>query len=82
MLVPLLNAPLCQCFVRRAASPSSLNDPLDGDIQAFLTEEDQLHTYDDLTKVNPVTPTTGNANGNHPIPYGQDVADLRARQEL
>eukprot|EP00066_Takifugu_rubripes_P020053 XP_011609319.1 PREDICTED: unconventional myosin-XIX [Takifugu rubripes] len=46
------------CFVRRAASPSSLNDPLDGDIQAFLTEEDQLHTYDDLTKVNPVTPTT------------------------
>lgn len=37
----------------------SLNDSLDGEIQAFLTDEDQLHTYDDLTKVNPVTPTTG-----------------------
>uniref|UniRef100_A0A672G6Z8 Myosin motor domain-containing protein n=1 Tax=Salarias fasciatus TaxID=181472 RepID=A0A672G6Z8_SALFA len=36
----------------------SLNDSLQGEIQAFLTDEDQLHTYDDLTKVNPVTPTT------------------------
>ncbi|XP_030009902.1 unconventional myosin-XIX [Sphaeramia orbicularis] len=36
----------------------SMNDPLDGDVQAFLTDEEQLHTYDDLTKVNPVTPTT------------------------
>uniref|UniRef100_H3CT18 Myosin XIX n=1 Tax=Tetraodon nigroviridis TaxID=99883 RepID=H3CT18_TETNG len=35
-----------------------LNDSLEGDIRAFLTEEDQLHTYDDLTKVNPVTPST------------------------
>uniref|UniRef100_A0A673AYI7 Myosin XIX n=1 Tax=Sphaeramia orbicularis TaxID=375764 RepID=A0A673AYI7_9TELE len=35
-----------------------MNDPLDGDVQAFLTDEEQLHTYDDLTKVNPVTPTT------------------------
>uniref|UniRef100_UPI0037E7970E unconventional myosin-XIX n=1 Tax=Semicossyphus pulcher TaxID=241346 RepID=UPI0037E7970E len=36
----------------------SLNESLEGEIQAFLTDEDQLHTYDDLTKVNPVTPTT------------------------
>ncbi|XP_034539617.1 unconventional myosin-XIX [Notolabrus celidotus] len=36
----------------------SLNESLNGEIQAFLTDEDQLHTYDDLTKVNPVTPTT------------------------
>ncbi|XP_071386013.1 unconventional myosin-XIX [Centroberyx affinis] len=36
----------------------SLNDSLEGEIQAFLVDEDQLHTYDDLTKVNPVTPTT------------------------
>ncbi|XP_028277851.1 unconventional myosin-XIX [Parambassis ranga] len=36
----------------------SLNDSLEGEVQAFLTDEDQLHTYDDLTKVNPVTPTT------------------------
>uniref|UniRef100_A0A3Q3W5E4 Myosin motor domain-containing protein n=1 Tax=Mola mola TaxID=94237 RepID=A0A3Q3W5E4_MOLML len=31
---------------------------LEGEIRAFLTDEDQLHTYEDLTKVNPVTPTT------------------------
>ncbi|XP_060912196.1 unconventional myosin-XIX [Labrus mixtus] len=36
----------------------SLNESLNGEVQAFLTDEDQLHTYDDLTKVNPVTPTT------------------------
>uniref|UniRef100_A0A8C4ZJ21 Myosin XIX n=1 Tax=Gadus morhua TaxID=8049 RepID=A0A8C4ZJ21_GADMO len=30
----------------------------EGDLRAFLIDEDQLHTYDDLTKVNPVTPTT------------------------
>lgn len=39
-------------------SPQSLNDSLDGDVRSFLTDEDQLHTFDDLTKVNPVTPTT------------------------
>lgn len=50
-------------FARRAASPSPLNDSPEGDIQAFLTEEDRLHTCDDLTKVNPVTPTTGTAAG-------------------
>ncbi|KAM6911871.1 unconventional myosin-XIX isoform 2-T2 [Lycodopsis pacificus] len=40
------------------SAPSSLNDSLEGEIQAFLIDEDQLHTYDDLTKVNPVTPST------------------------
>lgn len=40
-----------------SAQPS-LDDSLEGDVRAFLTDEDQLHTYDDLTKVNPVTPTT------------------------
>ncbi|XP_068187306.1 unconventional myosin-XIX [Antennarius striatus] len=46
-------------FNQRVHVPqSSLNDSLEGEIQAFLTDEDQLHTYDDLTKVNPVTPTT------------------------
>lgn len=39
-------------------SPRFLNDSLQGEVQAFLTDEDQLHTFDDLTKVNPVTPTT------------------------
>ncbi|KAJ7997386.1 hypothetical protein DPEC_G00228450 [Dallia pectoralis] len=36
----------------------SLKDSLDGELRGFLTDEGQLHTYDDLTKVNPVTPTT------------------------
>ncbi|XP_055054140.2 unconventional myosin-XIX isoform X1 [Misgurnus anguillicaudatus] len=36
----------------------SLNDSLEGDIKDFLINESELHTYDDLTKVNPVTPTT------------------------
>lgn len=46
-------------FVQKVHSPHpSLNDSLEGEVQAFLTDEDQLHTYDDLTKVNPVTPTT------------------------
>ncbi|XP_041865157.1 unconventional myosin-XIX isoform X2 [Melanotaenia boesemani] len=40
------------------SSHPSLNDSLEGEVQAFLIDEDQLHTYDDLTKVNPVTPTT------------------------
>ncbi|XP_070773245.1 unconventional myosin-XIX [Enoplosus armatus] len=44
---------------QKARSPHpSLNDSLEGEVQAFLTDEDLLHTYDDLTKVNPVTPTT------------------------
>ncbi|XP_037543368.1 unconventional myosin-XIX [Nematolebias whitei] len=46
-------------FIQKVHCPHPhLNDSLDGEIQAFLTDEDQLHTYDDLTKVNPVTPTT------------------------
>ncbi|MBN3308374.1 MYO19 protein, partial [Amia calva] len=36
----------------------SLNDCLDGEVKAFLIDEGELHTYDDLTKVNPVTTTT------------------------
>ncbi|KAL0994796.1 hypothetical protein UPYG_G00127270 [Umbra pygmaea] len=40
------------------ADRTSLNDSLDGEVKAFLIDEGQLHTYDDLTKVNPVNPTT------------------------
>ncbi|XP_048093449.1 unconventional myosin-XIX isoform X2 [Alosa alosa] len=40
------------------ARRKSLNDSLEGEVRAFLINEDELHTYDDLTKVNPVTPTT------------------------
>ncbi|KAK7172492.1 hypothetical protein R3I93_002564 [Phoxinus phoxinus] len=35
-----------------------LNDSLEVDIRDFLINEAELHTYDDLTKVNPVTPST------------------------
>ncbi|XP_049896083.1 unconventional myosin-XIX [Epinephelus moara] len=46
-------------FVQKVHTPHpSLNDSLEGEIQAFLIDEDQLHTCDDLTKVNPVTPST------------------------
>ncbi|XP_050965542.1 unconventional myosin-XIX isoform X1 [Labeo rohita] len=37
---------------------NSFNDSLEGDIRDFLINEAELHTYDDLTKVNPVTPST------------------------
>ncbi|XP_072302729.1 unconventional myosin-XIX isoform X2 [Eucyclogobius newberryi] len=43
---------------KRHGMETSLNDSLDEDVRFFLTDEDQLHTYDDLTKVNPVTPST------------------------
>uniref|UniRef100_A0AAX7SEP1 Myosin motor domain-containing protein n=1 Tax=Astatotilapia calliptera TaxID=8154 RepID=A0AAX7SEP1_ASTCA len=43
---------------RNGGATRSLNDSLEGEIQAFLIDEDQLYTYDDLTKVNPVTPAT------------------------
>nr|XP_057942907.1 unconventional myosin-XIX isoform X2 [Doryrhamphus excisus] len=41
------------------SSDGRLNESLEDEMIAFLADdEDQLHTYDDLTKVNPVTPTT------------------------
>uniref|UniRef100_A0A672QZD4 Unconventional myosin-XIX-like n=1 Tax=Sinocyclocheilus grahami TaxID=75366 RepID=A0A672QZD4_SINGR len=36
----------------------SFIDSLEEDIRDFLINEAELHTYDDLTKVNPVTPST------------------------
>ncbi|XP_023818383.1 unconventional myosin-XIX isoform X2 [Oryzias latipes] len=46
-------------LVQKSVSPqTSLNDSLEGEVREFLTDESQLHTFDDLTKVNPVTPTT------------------------
>ncbi|XP_017268019.1 unconventional myosin-XIX isoform X2 [Kryptolebias marmoratus] len=51
--------PTVKGFIQKVHCPHPLlNDSLEGEIQAFLIDEDQLHTYDDLTKVNPVTPTT------------------------
>ncbi|KAL2095062.1 hypothetical protein ACEWY4_009781 [Coilia grayii] len=43
---------------RVQARRKSLNDSLEGEVRDFLINEGELHTYDDLTKVNPVTPTT------------------------
>uniref|UniRef100_A0A3P9GZR8 Myosin motor domain-containing protein n=1 Tax=Oryzias latipes TaxID=8090 RepID=A0A3P9GZR8_ORYLA len=46
-------------LVLKSVSPqTSLNDSLEGEVREFLTDESQLHAFDDLTKVNPVTPTT------------------------
>ncbi|KAG7483744.1 hypothetical protein MATL_G00041590 [Megalops atlanticus] len=46
-------------FKEKIQSPRpSLDDSLEADVRAFLIDEGLLHIYDDLTKVNPVTPTT------------------------
>ncbi|XP_030041845.1 unconventional myosin-XIX [Microcaecilia unicolor] len=39
-------------------NPSCLNEPYEEKLKAFLSDEDKLHLFDDLTKVNPVTTTT------------------------
>nr|XP_014343082.1 PREDICTED: unconventional myosin-XIX isoform X2 [Latimeria chalumnae] len=41
-----------------AAPCTILNDSFEEEVKAFLIAEDQLHQYDDLTKVNPVTTKT------------------------
>ncbi|XP_078535922.1 unconventional myosin-XIX isoform X2 [Lissotriton helveticus] len=37
---------------------TNLNDSLEDEVKAFLIEEDKLHQFDDLTKVNPVNTAT------------------------
>ncbi|NXY49663.1 MYO19 protein, partial [Ceuthmochares aereus] len=37
---------------------NDLNESFEEDVRAFLSDEEKLHLYDDLTKVNPVTTTT------------------------
>lgn len=36
-----------------------MNESFEEEVRAFLSDEEQLHLFDDLTKVNPVTTTTG-----------------------
>ncbi|XP_067864269.1 unconventional myosin-XIX isoform X2 [Heptranchias perlo] len=43
---------------QKASDHTTLNHILEEEIKAFLINEDQLHQFDDLTKVNPVTTTT------------------------
>ncbi|KYO32202.1 unconventional myosin-XIX [Alligator mississippiensis] len=38
--------------------PNDLSDSFEEEVKAFLSDEDTLHLFDDLTKVNPVTTTT------------------------
>ncbi|KAK6473407.1 unconventional myosin-XIX-like [Huso huso] len=45
-------------FKKQAQSHHTTLDLLEGEVKAFLIDEDELHTFDDLTKVNPVTSTT------------------------
>ncbi|XP_057677639.1 unconventional myosin-XIX isoform X3 [Corythoichthys intestinalis] len=48
-----------QGSLQKLSSKDRLNDSMEDEILAFLIDDEaQLHTYDDLTKVNPVTPTT------------------------
>lgn len=44
---------------RDPAIQNELNDSFKEEVKAFLSDEDKLHLLDDLTKVNPVTTTTG-----------------------
>lgn len=39
---------------------NDLNESFEEEVRAFLSDEEKLHLFDDLTKVNPVTTTTGN----------------------
>lgn len=38
---------------------NDLSESLEEEVRAFLSDEEKLHLIDDLTKVNPVTTTTG-----------------------
>ncbi|KAM9788989.1 unconventional myosin-XIX [Neosynchiropus ocellatus] len=49
---------LYSIYFQGKRSIQKFSDSLEEDVDAFLTDEDQLHTFNDLTKVNPVTPTT------------------------
>ncbi|KAM4797181.1 unconventional myosin-XIX [Rhinophrynus dorsalis] len=42
----------------KSSSQVNLNESFEEEVKAFLIDEKQLHLYDDLTKVNPVTTTT------------------------
>ncbi|NWV09393.1 MYO19 protein, partial [Ptilonorhynchus violaceus] len=37
---------------------NDLSEPFEEEVRAFLSDEEKLHLFDDLTKVNPVTTTT------------------------
>ncbi|KAM4702387.1 unconventional myosin-XIX isoform 2-T2 [Discoglossus pictus] len=43
---------------KKSAKHVDLNESFEEEVKAFLIDEKQLHLYDDLTKVNPVTTTT------------------------
>lgn len=42
---------------------NDLSESFGEEVRAFLSDEEKLHLFDDLTKVNPVTTTTGNQPG-------------------
>ncbi|PIO27610.1 hypothetical protein AB205_0058920, partial [Aquarana catesbeiana] len=44
--------------LRKPSIPVNLNESFGEEINAFLIDEKELHSYDDLTKVNPVTTKT------------------------
>ncbi|OXB64875.1 hypothetical protein ASZ78_009756 [Callipepla squamata] len=46
------------CQKEDSVTQSDLNESYEEEVRAFLSDEEKLHLFDDLTKVNPVTTTT------------------------
>ncbi|KAM9320172.1 unconventional myosin-XIX [Gastrophryne carolinensis] len=54
----VLGAAVQDGWNRKTSVPVNLNESFGEEINAFLIDEKELHSYDDLTKVNPVTTKT------------------------
>eukprot|EP00076_Gallus_gallus_P032269 XP_024997807.1 unconventional myosin-XIX isoform X2 [Gallus gallus] len=46
------------CQKEDSVTQNDMNESFEEEVRAFLSDEEQLHLFDDLTKVNPVTTTT------------------------
>lgn len=46
------------CQKEDSVTQNDMNESFQEEVRAFLSDEEQLHLFDDLTKVNPVTTTT------------------------
>lgn len=61
----MLICPLLQANGQKedSAIQNDLSESFGEEVRAFLSDEEKLHLFDDLTKVNPVTTTTGKQPG-------------------
>lgn len=46
-------------MAKKKIEQNDLSESFEEEVRAFLSDEEKLHLFDDLTKVNPVTTTTG-----------------------